>query len=872
VTVNADGSISPVSIISGKRIRPFDNSSGSGEVIFDMQFYINEHEHATANSGSSYIYVTSANTKFVVDDTVFLNGTVPTPFSIGVMYWVVVVTSTYIRLSASKSGSAITASSTSSAIDIYMGTDSYPYYKVRPFPAASASLKEGVFVATGSTAAADGQSIYFRVDPTEVTKPTVSSNYHNYSLFIYNRHPADGAAMLVNRRQSTADGVHLFYTKLNFANFMNKVGTAAFTIVNPGDATSAELDLLLAGSATYHQKENLVAIIQDSTVVWSGKITKSEQDKTSQFEDPSFQTFNITCESDIIRMKTQLTKAANRGEKRDKIGAIVTSLVEADTTNDVDWNLQVLGNNRRRGFRSSEGIVIDYNITEADMFTQFMILSKTLDFDWRTYLNFARYTYSRSSSTYTVSGTFGTDAFNGLWVIYVGTDGSTQWGTISDTTSTTIVATSSSTPAASGTLLVIMDPVLDMLGDLRTPDPVQTFRMNAQPWATGGNGYGFNDKTDRTKLATKIVAKAKTSEGSIISTSVAALEPWSEQVQKPWYATYINKRTESRIIYAEVYPEISTTNLYLEGWGYDFESYYAIYLADGTYMYPQEHFGVDSADEIYYNGKRVTKLVDIGYLHEMGDASVFVGGMVIAIKDADLGTEYGSIYNHYWPNPYARLYIETPCWLSGGVGSKFWINGEVIEANAIGFDGYFGAYISFLCDDTAYHRDHTDPNFEAHTLGTLVFDNDYYDETAPTTTSPAYYHGLLTQTYTADIGVSKADLQKYATAYLLANSSYLRKATFWCTFNEWYKSDVRADAYELLAAGPPLVGEMIACYQDTNATLTETLYGDYKNQWQIVSWSFDIDTMIVTVELGDFERNVFTTITDKTSALQLSLG
>lgn len=867
------GFINPISIISGKRFRAIDASTGDiDDVLGREQFYVDDPMAATMANGSYNMMVSVASDKFVVDDTVLLTDP-PDPFGAGTTYYVVTVTSTYIRLSYEKGGSPIQATSTSNTINIYKGMDSIVNCDIRPYPQdETPSVRTGVFYAACVSGANDTTSVDFRTDPEEITKPAVDSNYQRLSIFIYNRLPADGAGMLINKTRSTADGVHLFYTELSFTNNLNAIGVARFVIINPGDATAAELDLLLAGSALYNQKDNLVAIIQGTSVVWSGKIVKSEQDKTSLFTDPNYQAFEITCESDIVRMRTQQTVPANRGEKTfQKIGQIVTALVENDSANDVNWNGGAFTGDKRYGIRSNEGIYLNFTITESDMFTQFMILSRLLDFDWRTTLHYARYSYSRSSYTYTVDGTYGTDTFNAMWVIYVCADGTTRWGTITDTTTTTIVATSSSTPASTGTLIVLMDPVLDIAGDLGTPDPLQTFRMNAAEY-TGANGYSFNDRTDRSILATKVTAKGKTYAGEPLTTSIAAVSKWNHNYQCYEYAAYIARKTDARIIHVVGDPPLGTVGIWVEGWGYNLGhgEYYATILTDGNYLCPRTYYNPIDPEEVYYNGQRATYFGVVGLFNTFLNPNDRVTGALICfIHPDDLGSEtYGS-YLH----PYQRYYVDVPCLLSAGTGQQYLIDGEIIEIEGAGVETTLGlgTYVYFLCDNTEYHRYFYADNLNPHPEGTILFMADYYDEADPVTGSPVYYHGIITQTYLVDTSATSSSLQKYATAALLAHSNYLRKAEFWCVFNNWYKSDGRYEN-ELFAAAPILVGDSIACLQDEDATIEDELYGQLQNIWQVISWSFDNKDMIVRVKLGDFERNLFMTITDKTSALHLTVG
>jgi hypothetical protein len=726
-------------------------------------------------------------------------------------------------------------------------------------------VKEVVFVATSSNSGYDTNSVWIRMDPTPLAKPDMNSIYQSVSIFIYN----STSATVLNLNKSTNN--HLVYSKLTFTNFMNKIGVAKFTVTNTGDATATEIDLLLAGSAANPQKDNFVAIVQGSAIVWSGKIVRSIQNKTGLFDDPLVQTWNIDCESDIVRMKYQQVKAANKKEHHDKIGIIVSKLVENDASGDINWNGLTAQTLYESGTYSDEGVFVDYNINESDMFTHFMILSKTFDFDWRTRLVYYRATFTRSSNSYTVTSTgiYSADDLIGRWMIITPESlgaGAVSFGKITDNTGTVITCSMTTTPAASGTLIVLMDPVLDIVGNLMSPTPVQTFKINAQP-GTYANGYGFEDKTDRSMFATKIIAKGKTDSGITITSSIPAVTPWNYEYQIYDKSFYITKRSDGRIL--QFLPgglPYGSGDMWIEGWGYDFtDGLFGMFLP-GQYRAPIGPYqsAVSNIEEVYWNGIRATHFNTNG----LWNSVTLTGGIFVWFRTADLDP---SPVNGEYLHSYQRYYVQAPTLNTISSGDDIIINNEIIDCDSIDFDSDYGYYIRFLCDDTAGHREWDDPYLEAHPPSTIIWLNAYFSETSPMTGSPVYYHGIISQTYVSDLIVSLSELQKHTTLQLVKNSEYHRKATFWCVFNNWWKTGSKKQ-YESMVVSPINVGDSIVCLQDENATAGDLLYGQLKNVWQVVGWTLDFDEMKVTVELGDFERNVFTTITDKTAALHLTVN
>jgi hypothetical protein len=860
MTVYAGGSIIPQSIVSGDRLKTINNSTGdqvgyTGETVIRCQAYINEYVHftCTATDQSFYGNPSGVADYFYVDDTILLGGSLPSPFTGGTTYWIVDYGPGYVKLSGSKGGSPITPTSTSNDIHFYVAADSIESPYLRPYPVGSDAVKEVIFYAGGSNSGSDTQSEYFTMVASAKTKPSISGIYQDISIFIYNT----SSATILNRKSSSNN--HLFFQELKFTNSLCKVGTAEFSVVNPGDATSTELDLLLAGSAATPQKDNLVAIFQGKSLVWSGKITRSIQNKTGLFDSPLVQTWNIDCESDLVRMKYQKVKEANKGMKYQEIGTTVSSVVERNLTTDINWN-----GDYEKGVRTTQGIILDYFIGDADMFTQFMILSRSLDFDWRTRLIHYRADYTRSGSVYTIStGLYPADYLIGRWMIVTSPGGGIiSFGKITDNTTTTITCSMTNTPAASGTLIVLLDPVLDFAANLSTISPVQTYRMNAQPWS-GGNGYAFNDKTDRTMLATKITAKGKTEKGVTVTTSSAAVTPWLDEYGQFAMSTYITRRIEGRVIGQIQNPPSGVGTLWIEGWGYALtgNDYYCFFI-NGTFYYPQQYWQPSSISEVMYNGVRCTKF----QAHSALSTVNVVGGICIFIQNSDLGTPLYST----WPNPKQRYYIKVPAYVAAPAGQDFLVDGENIDIDSTAVDPVYGQYLLFYCNDTTDHRQSDDPLLEAHGPGSILWMSDYYDEDNPMSGSPVYYHGLINQTYVSDVIISLPTLHKYSTMQLLRNAEYYRKATFWCMFDNWWKTGGKSGG-ESVVESPPEVGNSILCLQDDAATETETLYGQLKNMWQVIEWTLDTKDMRVTVELGDFEKNVFTTMVDKTQALLLTV-
>jgi hypothetical protein len=752
---------------------------------------------------------------------------------------------------------------------IYPGADSLTagsYPMLRPFPVATNTTKTVSFTAICADGTSNAVAIPFYMT-TALTKPTASSTYKDITIFIYNA----TSAMAINR--NTTAGCTLLFTKLSFTDYITKVPIAKFTVYNPGSATDIEKDLLLAGSALNKKQDNYVAIIIDKCVVWSGKILRSNQGKEGLFSGALVQSWEIDCEGDITRMQYQQVKTANKGERFLPIGQTITKLVENSSTvvpyTLVNWNGDV-----DIGLRSSEGLYLNYNISDADMFTQFISLTKNIDFDWRTHLTYLRYAYtSYSSSTWTLTlptiTPYTTSSFVGRWVLFTSTgSGVVAYGKVNwnSTTQMNIYMVNPTAPPATGTILILMDPVLDVVNDLSTPTKVQSFQINTQPSVSICNGYGFDDKTDRSLLATKIVAKAKSKEGITTTSAVAAVTPWNSSKCMFEDTTIITKRTEGVILETHIVESGASAGIYftLEGWGYASCSYWAfVSYKRGYYQAPSTlTANVIAPLETYMGDKRVTR-VCILYVPASGYVLIDIGDIAITTDCTYLN----------YTNPHGCYYIKSSTDLGYTSGMDIYIGGETITTVDCILDTVYGYKIRYIISGLANHRDKSSTYTIPHGPGAIVWRGGIYDEALShpeNDYSPCYYHGIISKTYMSDINISSSDLETYATLNLIKNSFYYRKGSFWCMLFDWFKTDKRTP-YEQSSQSFIQVGDTISCLQNVVDTEDATLYGQFKNIWQVVSYTFDANTYKVTVELGDFERNMFTQLSDKTSSLHQTI-
>jgi len=854
MSVTAAARINPTTIVDGEKIHVFDCSTTVDEEITGYRHWMTDSRAVTA-SLTPFLFVSDADQKFEVGECVFWTGIPPGGFSTGTPYYVSSVTPTYITLSATLGGAANGYTTPGTTPELMKGsTDPYPILK--PFPVIGdilRSVTSTVYTSTGDTGTS--QNNFFTInDPS--TKPLASGTYKDVSIFIYN----SNNATLINRNTGTS--MNLIYTKLKFTNYLTRISTATFTIVNQGSATQVEKDLLLAGSSLVPKSDNFVAIIVDKSVVWSGKILRSKLVKSGLFTDPVMESWEIECEGDISRMRNQNIKTANKGDKYLPLGSIISLLVENASTNttygpDINWNGTI-----NKGIRSSEGVYLDYNINDSDMYSQLMTLATLIDFDWRTRLDYVRYAYTRDSSIYTVSTTnpYGASAFIGRWAIATskGT-GATGFGKVISNTATTITVGIYPVPTTTGHMIIIMDPVLDIVSDLSTPSKVATFRINSQPSTTYNSGYGFNDKTDKTALTTKVIAKGKTSGGSTVTASVAATTPWIDSKSMFKNSSMITHRSEGIILRIdEGIPPYGASTFWVAGWKWALTGgdYFAMYLP-GSFHEAYSGTQLYSPSEVILGNVQATTW-QVSYPVPTG-LSNYVGGTAFIIKNSELASQYGSIY------------VKSIADMNYVNGDQIYIGGEYIDTVDYILDPKYGYRIRYVCDGTINHRYENTTSTGAHVPGVIVWKASSYNENPSMTGSPISYHGLILKTFTSDINVTIPELETYATLHLIAHSNYYRKADFWCFYFDWYKTDQKS-SNEYKCASFIEVGDSIVSLQNEDDSESHMIYGKYKNLWQVISYSFDASTYRVTVELGDFERNVYVQIANKTAALEQTIN
>jgi len=794
----------------------------------------------TFNTTSDTVLLTNASSKFSNGEAVMFlaAGTLPTPLVETTVYYVIGVSASDFQVSLTVGGAAIdlggSPAGTNYALPTFLTQN--PLMRFRPATSFTPLLR---FYLNGSASSPDYYLPAFQTTPKQ--KPAASTNFARLSIFLYSGDNGTAINKLHSKSTYFANHNHLTYTELDFTASICRAGTAKFSVLDTGDSTTTERNLLAA--------ETNVAIIAGNNVVWSGKILRSIHSKAKVYSAASVGgTYEIECESDIGKMKNQNIKTANVGDYNAPVGYIAEKIIEPNAATNIDWRGLV-----EDSLIAWDGARVKYSITSADMYTQLMTLHQLADFDWRTRNNFLRMSYGASgynatTKVITVSnmGPHVADDLIGAWILFTNSTfedttanniGIVSFGRITDSTTTTLTCTTVQNkdlpPVSSENFVILRDPVIDIAPDLTQTSVQATFTNNAARSASLINGYEFDNKTDKKTLATKIIAKGKDwLTGKTITSSGSATVPWNNTSLFFDHAGYITYKTEGYVKAG------ANTDSYLYIYGHG----YALQVND-------------LVDVLYYDTAGVLQIESF-HLHAVAEITDEDGADLTKLQlNAALSHTYpvGTIMTC------RKIYVNTANGIPTGSESR--VGDENITFSAGGTDTVYGPY---LTTTGVSDRGESSTPVYPHQTGCLIIDAQY-TEAVPHAGSPVSDHGIITKTYTVDQIITKSDLDVYSSHNLIAQSIYYRKATFWCFIYDWYKSDVKLNGFELYDASFIQEGDRICVLEKSGDS------NDSDHQWQVMSYRYVYGEGKIYVELGDYEMNVNTMMMDKTAALNQTI-
>ena len=206
----------------------------------------------------------------------------------------------------------------------------------------------------------------------------------------------------------------------------------------------------------------------------------------------------------------------------------------------------------------------------------------------------------------------------------------------------------------------------------------------------------------------------------------------------------------------------------------------------------------------------------------------------------------------------SKLWVQT----QSNVGThEVLIGEEKITISAVGNDATYGNYIQFA--DPTLRVTSATLKCYPHDVGALVARTNY-TEASPQSHSSIAVDGIHIGNFTVDGNISYGQLDQYATYQLLGLGTFYRKASTWAPIPYGYVNEVGIyhGGPQVFVPRPIAVGDRISVTRYSADTPIE---------YEVVQSTVHLDTGQVVLQLGDFEKNPFTSLTQKTNALDRTL-
>jgi len=149
-----------------------------------------------------------------------------------------------------------------------------------------------------------------------------------------------------------------------------------------------------------------------------------------------------------------------------------------------------------------------------------------------------------------------------------------------------------------------------------------------------------------------------------------------------------------------------------------------------------------------------------------------------------------------------------------------------------------------------------------HGIGAMVGINTTYKESNPETGSPLKLYGLSSTTTVVDTNSTYGQLDAYAASLLLGFGAFYKKAAGWLILSVTGVKRVGMSTVQPSLTTPPRVGDTVSIVEYSGATPVD---------YEIISVTIKYDEGRVFLELGDYEKNVFTSLMQETNAINKTL-
>jgi hypothetical protein len=702
---------------------------------------------------------------------------------------------------------------------------------------------------TGSTGATSLiKTAFVVVEEGAYTPPLQNTAYRNITLFVYEQDVASPKSACICR--SVSPSCNLYYTDLKIQGAMTKPGKATFTIVNPGAGTADEVDLF---ESEVNGKYKNIAIICGYDVAWSGKITKSVKTNKSQPGSTTQKAiYTVEAYTDIKKLADWNILTAE--EVTAKTPGLVLESILAVNSGEPDFK----GTGYNRGYIDTSGARMQMSLGDTDKYTAFTALVNACDYDWRTRMDTRVYSFAGyQTGAITVSGAaLSANELVGQWLLYP-TDtyvdaalqtvpnqyGIISWGLITSNTADTITC---STMHGGGsireattdleTCLVLNVPRIDYSSDIAEIDPVRTFANNTRGITQ------FADLDEKYDLFTKVVSKGtiNQSDGTprTQSLSLAAKDLWNDTDRQFENTTYLSYQSDARVYASPTGQTYVYT--YREGIWKAGDVVVAVIFDTLAGTYSTKQLTIVSVTDYYGSDGSANQIPTYEMIFNTWVISAFEKVVVYIVN--------------------LRLYLDDPTRVTqAGTYTYLTVGAEISTrkfTNALtGTDAVYGAYMQ-MGDATAFTKE----DVYSHKAGCLV-SNNTYTEAAPQAGSPIDTYGVITKPISIGATSNYADLEVTATHALIQGSQYYQKSTILLSYYQFSQNRVR-DSPQLTLPAMIREGQLIGITPYTGAS---TIYR------QVILWDLDTRTMVVTLTLGDFVKDVFSVISSTTAATQKKL-
>jgi len=659
------------------------------------------------------------------------------------------------------------------------------------------------------------------------------------SVLIYN----DSDSMLVNRTPWAGSSYYLLTPKT--VDQIDKIGTATFSLLDLGEATATEISL--------RQEGNYVLFVLGNAVIFSGRIRRVTQNTQNGYDTTTrIKQWDVECDSDLARLQSS------------KVAASVLSTYGSTIYGNAGYIAGLIltpnsGERDVRGTISSIGNKMFYNLNTStstedvgSKYDHITLLQSQTNFDLRCRSDdfyFAYNSYSAGVLTFT-GASFDTDEFVGMYVLFCATstqNGVMTYGVVTDNDATTITITpvGGANAAATGYVLIHKGFLVDFSQDLSQASAIKNFDVNKDV-------FDFSDNDDKRKLITKISVDGKDNSGKTINVSLAAVHGYDETTQFFKDSTFITYKTDA-YIYKNGYlvnqgggvytlaNDIPSNEMWLYGWdiiglAYDVSAHkYAI-------VFP---YSSATSFNLFSITSGFTDASGVKY------SKVILAGAATFSKDYSGGAYLLA----------SRFYVDD----NSVIGTNACLIGEEpLTISAVGTDGTYGDYLEIATPPTNRLMGTTKKSYP-HGVGALVARTNY-TEASPESDSAIALYGKYQETRTVDTNTTFGDLEAYATNLLLGLGNFYKKATCWGPVvldtvpitGSTYKGVTEPNRNV-----PPRPCDRLSFTEYTGATAVE---------YQTVGITIDMDSQIISYELGDYEKNVFTSLKQNTSGINNTLS